>query len=209
METDKIKQLLASWEKRNINGVYCDSKERAIDTLLAAVPLSASVGFSGSVTLDQLGLMQRLEGRGNKVFNQYQPGLSRQENLAIRRLGSQADYYLTSANALAATGELVFFSGYGNRTSGISYAEHVIVVCGINKITADLPSALKRSREYATPRNCKRLSWDAPCLKDGICKQDICFFPEYKRMCCQVLVIEAEVAPGRLQVILVGEDLGF
>jgi hypothetical protein len=33
--------------------------------------------------------------------------------------------------------------------------------------------------------------------------------PEYRRMCCQVLIIEAEAGPGRLAVILVGEKLGF
>jgi len=106
-------------------------------------------------------------------------------------------------------GELVFFSGYGNRTAGISYAKNVVVVCGINKITPNLEEALKRAREYATPLNCQRLNWNSACLADGICRREICLFPEYKRMCCQVLIIEAEVTPERMRVILVGENLGF
>jgi hypothetical protein len=171
--------------------------------------VSCSVGISGSVTLDQLGIVKLLEARGNKVFNQYKTGITRQESLELRRQGSGADYYLASTNAISEKGELVFFSGYGNRSAGISYAPNLIVVAGINKITPNIQEALKRAREYATPLNCKRLNWNTPCFKDGICRQEICLFPEYKRMCCQILIIEAEVTPDRLEVILVGENLGF
>ena len=206
----RVENLIKNWSKRNISGVYCDSKGEALDKVLEIIPSSAGIGISGSVTLDQLGIVKNLQARGNKVFNQYKPGITRDESLELRRQGAQsADYYLTSANAVSQKGELVFFSGYGNRTSGISYARNVIVVCGINKLTPGLDEALKRSREYATPLNCKRLNWDTPCVKDGICRKEICLFPEYKRMCCQILIIEAETIPDRLKVILVGEALGF
>jgi len=178
--------------------------------MLDLVPQQASMGISGSVTLDELGIVKRLEARGNRVFNQYKDGISREESLNLRMQGAQADYFLTSANALSEEGELVFFSGWGHRTAGISNAKNVLVVCGINKIAPNLTEALKRAREYATPRNVLRLgSWNTACAKDGICRSEICFAPEYKRMCCQTLVIESEAAPGRLKVILVGENLGY
>lgn len=205
----KVSGLIENWQKRNIAGVYCNNKEKAIAKILEIIPKAASVGVSGSLTLDALGTIDKLEARGNKVFNQYKPGISRGESLELRRQGTLAEYYLTSVNAISESGELVFFSAYGNRTSGIAYAKNVIVVSGINKITASLQEALKRSREYVTPLNCKRLNWSSACFKDGICHEEICLFPEYKRMCCQVLIIEAEVAPDRLKVILVGEELGF
>ena len=205
----RVDMLIENWQKRNIRGIYCKNKEEAIDKILEIIPASSSAGISGSVTLDQLGIVRHLESRGNKVFNQYKTGISRDESLELRRKGTLADYYLTSANAVSEKGELVFFSGYGNRIAGISYAKNVIVVSGINKITLNLDEAIKRSREYATPLNCKRLNWNTPCLKDGICRKEICLFPEYKRMCCQILIIEAEVTPDRLKVILIGENLGF
>lgn len=205
----KIDNLIINWQRRNITGFYFDNKELALDKILNLIPLTPTIGISGSQTLEQLGIVKQLESRGSKVFNQYKSGISREENLALRRQGSQADYYLTSANAISLKGELVFFSAYGNRIAGISYAQNVIVVCGINKLTQDLAEALKRSREYATPLNCKRLNWNTPCFKDGICRKEICLFPEAKRMCCQILIIEAEVTPERLKVILVGENLGF
>ena len=205
----RIEQLIHNWQKRNIAGFYCNNKEEATEKLLEMIPAAASVGISGSLTLDQLGIVKRLEGRGNKVFNQYKTGKSCEENLELRKLGAQADYYLASANAVSEKGELVFFSGYGNRTAGIAAAKNVIIACGINKITSNLEEAIKRAREFATPLNCKRLDWNTPCFKDGICRKEICLFPEYKRMCCQILIIEAEVSVQRLEVILVGENLGF
>ena len=205
----RVNPLIDNWKKRNIVGFYCADKAEAAEKLLGFIPESASIGFSGSQTLEQLGVIKRLEAGGRKVFNPYKSGITREESLRLRRLGSQADFYLASANAVSLKGELVFFSGYGNRTSGISYAKNVIVVCGINKLTANIEEAIKRGREYATPLNCKRLNWNTPCFQDGICRKEICLFPDYKRMCCQILVIEAEVTPDRLKVILVGEELGF
>ncbi|MEI6631772.1 MAG: lactate utilization protein [bacterium] len=205
----KIEKLFKNLEKRNIAGFYCDRKEEAADKILKIIPLAASVGICGSQTLDQLNVVKLIQTRGTKVFNQYKPGISREENLRLRMNGAQADYYLASANAISENGELVFFSAYGNRISGISCAKNLIVVCGINKLTPNIEEAMKRARGYATPLNCKRLNWDTPCLKDGICQESICFAPDYKRMCCQLLIIESEVDPERIKVIFVGEALGF
>jgi len=182
---------------------------QARNLIVELIPSSATIGFSGSKTLAQLDILNVLESRGNKVFNQGKPGITRDEGLALRRQGANAQYYLASANAVALTGELVFFSAYGNRTAGVAYAENVIIVCGVNKLAQNLQKAMKKAREYATPLNCKRLNWNTPCFEDGICKQDICLFPEYKRMCCQILTIEAEMLPARFKVILVGQELGF
>jgi hypothetical protein len=206
----RIENLVKNWQRHNITGIFCANIEEAVKKILEVIPHSVSIGFSGSQTLEQLGIVKRLEERGNKVFNQYRLGISPGEGLELRKQGAQqADYYLASANAISEKGELVFFSAYGFRTAGISSAKNVIIVSGVNKITPNLDEAIKRARGYATPLNCRRLAWNTPCVKDGICRQEICLFPEYKRMCCQILIIEAEVASDRLKVILVGENLGF
>ena len=205
----QVEALFANWRKRNISGLYCKSKDLAKSAVLEMIPNGSSVGFSGSRTLEEIEVIKALETRGNKVFDPYKPGISREESLKIRREGTLADFYLASANAISQNGEMVFFSGYGNRTSGVSYAKNVIVICGVNKLTVNIQEAMTRAREFATPLNCKRLNWESACLKDGRCHDEICRFPEYKRMCCQILIIEAETAPGRLRVILVGENLGY
>jgi hypothetical protein len=205
----RVTGLIGNWRKRNIEGLYCVDKEAALDKMLELIPQGASVGFSGSQTLEQTGIIRRLEARSTKVFNPYQSWMTRQDSLDMRRQASSADYYLAGANAISEKGELVFYSAFGNRTSGIAYAKNVIIVAGINKVVSGLDEALARGREYATPLNCKRLNWQTPCYEDGLCRQDVCLYPEYKRMCCQILIIEAEAAPDRLKVVLVGESLGF
>ncbi|MEW6101962.1 MAG: lactate utilization protein [Candidatus Omnitrophota bacterium] len=205
----RAETLIKNWKKRNIAGEYCENKFGAQGKILELIPKESTIGISGSQTLEQIGIIRVLEERGNKIFSPYNPDLSREEALNLRRLGTQADYYLASANAIAMTGELVFFSAFGNRTAGISFANNTIIVCGINKITENISQALLRAREYATPLNCKRLKWNTPCVQDGICRQEVCFFPENKRMCCQILIIEAEAVKERLKVVLVGESLGF
>jgi acyl-CoA hydrolase len=167
------------------------------------------VGLSGSVTLTELGIVEKLTQRGTKVINQYLPSLTREESLRLRKEGAQADYFLASPNAIAESGELIFLSAFGNRIAGVSNAKNVILVAGINKITQDVASALKRSREVAAPQNCRRLNYASACFAEGVCRENICFTPDYKRMCSQVLIIEAEIVPGRLSVIVVNEQLGY
>jgi len=205
----EINELIGNLKKRNIEGFSFSVKDKAKEKILELIPKNASVGFSGSMTLGTLEIISALEDRGNKVFNPYRPGLSKGESLELRRQGSQADYFLASPNAILHSGELVFLSAYGNRIAGVSYAPNVILVAGKNKITSNIKEALKRARDLAGPLNCKRLSWNSACIKDSTCHNEICFPPEYKRMCCQSLVIEAEITLGRLKVILVDEELGF
>ncbi len=205
----KINDLIKNWQKRNISGFFCLDARATLEKMKNIIPKDASVGISGSVTLNELGIVAELEQRGNKVFNQYRPDITRGESLEFRNQGAQADYYLASANAVSETGELIFLSAYGNRIAGVSNAKNVIIVCSINKLKPTLEAALKRAREYSAPLNCKRLNWNSACLQGGVCKQDICFSPEYKRMCCNALIVEAEVVPDRMKVILVNKTLGF
>ncbi|MEI6832235.1 MAG: lactate utilization protein [Candidatus Omnitrophota bacterium] len=204
-----VVNLISNLKRRNISGFYAKTISQAKELAESFIPKNSCIGISGSKTLDELGIVASLEARGNKVFNQYKSGISAKKNLEERNLGAQADYYLTSVNAISEKGELVFFSGYGHRISGIANAKNVIVICGLNKITLNLEEALKRSREYATVLNCKRLNWPAACLAQGVCRKEICFAPDYKRMCCQILIIESEINPDRVKIVFVGEKLGF
>jgi len=207
---DRIRLLIDRFRERNISAIYCEDKIAALAKLLEIIPENSSVGMSGSVTLKELGLINALQVRGNTVFNQNKDGLSKEQSLEIRQKGLGADYYLASPNAVSLSGELIFFSAWGNRIAGVANAKNLIIVFGINKICPDLAQALKRAREYATPLNCERLKWSSYCHNnDFLCRQDLCLFPKYKRMCCQTLVIEAEAVMGRLQAVIVGENLGF
>ena len=63
---------------------------------------------------------------------------------------------------------------------------------------------IARSRNFAAPPNTVRLGCDTPCAKIGQCGNCL-----NDTICCQIVVTRASRVPGRIKVILVGEELGY
>ena len=81
-----------------------------------------------------------------------------------------ADYFLTSANAMTEDGVMVNIDGNSNRVSAIAQGpKHVLVIVGMNKICDDVDGAMKRARNVAAPINAQRFSLSTPCAKTGSC----------------------------------------
>ena len=78
-------KLVKALEKNLFTATYVQSREVATAELLEVIPTNATIGFGGSVTLAQLGIIAKLEERGNPVQNYLKPGLSPEEMRAIRR----------------------------------------------------------------------------------------------------------------------------
>ena len=117
-----------------------------------------------------------------------------------------ASVYVTSANALAETGEIVNIDGNGNRVSSTIFGhETVYFVVGENKITSDLPSAWDRARNIAAPKNAARLGKNTPCAADGVCHD--CQSPQC--ICSVITVHRRKPSSCNAVVILVHESLGY
>ena len=117
-----------------------------------------------------------------------------------------ADYYLSSANAISEDGIIVNIDGNGNRVAAITWGpKHVIFVVGMNKVTQDVETALKRARSTASPTNAARFDINTPCQIDGVCHN--CNSPQ--SICNYVHFLRNSSKPGRIIVILVGENLGY
>lgn len=176
----------------------------------AAVYLSqrinnVTVGFGGSVTLQEMGLYDLLSPH-NKVFWHWQKpdALTGEE---VIRMAQTADVYLSSVNGLAKTGEIVNIDGVGNRVSGTLYGhKKVYFVVGRNKLTDRLSAAIDRARNIAAPKNAKRLNKNTPCAKRGDRCYD-CDSPE--RICRELSVLWRRPLGGDYEVVLVNEDLGY
>ena len=68
------------------------------------------------------------------------------------------EIYLTSANGLSKTGEIVNIDGTCNRVAATLYnTKRCFIVCGINKISRDLEDTIDRARNISAPLNAKRL----------------------------------------------------
>ena len=166
----------------------------------------ATVGIPGTVTVREIGLMERLEEKGCKISEHWLPDMSPAERTAALLGELQADWFVTSANALSMDGTIVNIDGAGNRVAVMSWAPgKIIYIVGINKISSDVHSAIKRARDIASPPNALRLARKTPCTATGHCMD--CNSPE--RICRVVTLIERAPLGRECHVIIVGEELGY
>ena len=163
-----------------------------------------TVGFGGSMTLKEMGLYEALQ-RHNTVFWHWMPEGGTGDE--ARRAANGAEIYISSANGLAETGEIVNIDGACNRIASIFYGhEKVYLVIGGNKLAKDLGGALHRARNIASPMNAKRLGVRTPCSAEGDRCYD-CDSPE--RICRGLSVLWGKPMAGEFEVVLVHEELGY
>ena len=171
----------------------------AADYLNSAID-GVSVGIGGSVTVQQLGLYDRL-AEHNQVYWHWQGGPEQ------RAKAAEADVYLTSANGLAETGEILNIDGAGNRVASTLYGhKKVYFVIGANKLAPTRDEALWRARNIAAPRNARRLGKKTPCAVKGDKCYD-CKSPD--RICRGLVELWGPMMGMETEVILIGEDLGM
>ncbi len=199
--------MVKNLEKKGYKALYVATADKAKDSVMELIPEGASVGIPGSVTIRELGLLEELEKRGNKVVHHWDPSLAGRERL--KRLSDEllCDVFLTSANAITIDGTIVNIDGNGNRVAGMAWAMgKIIYVIGMNKVCpGDVDAAIARVKNFATPPNAMRLNIKTPCASLGYCID--CDSPE--RVCRAMLVLERAPSGRECHVILVGETLGF
>ncbi len=199
-------QLIPKLQKNKFEASYVDTKEEALQFLLDHIPQEAAVGFGGSATLAELGIEDKLLERGHTVYNHNRPGLSPEEVHQFRHAELSCHTFLTSTNALTLNGELVNKDGTANRVAAMMFGpQQVIIVAGMNKITADIESALKRIELEAAPRNNMRLGMPNPCTRIGSCVN--CQLPT--RICNVTTIMHHKPGGIQIHILLVGESLGF
>lgn len=205
---EKLAEKIIVWlEKRRMQGSYAASASQAREEVLDMIPDGANVFRCGSMTAVEMGLWDALKKRSAvEVIDPYDPGLSRQEGLSLRRKGLTADVMIASSNAITLDGRLVNLDGMGNRVAAMSFGPaKVILVVGMNKVVADVETAMKRVKHIAAPPNAIRVNMDTPCVKNGLCSD--CRSPQ--RICNMWSIIEGHMVKDRIHVKLVGEDMGY
>ncbi len=192
----KVEQAL---RQRGYTVHVFETGAEAADYLNGAID-GVSVGIGGSVTVQQLGLYDRL-AQHNQVYWHWQGGPEQ------RAKAAEADVYLTSANGLAETGEILNIDGAGNRVASTLYGhKKVYFVIGANKLVPTRDEALWRARNIAAPRNAQRLGKKLPCAVKGDKCYD-CKSPD--RICRGLVELWGPMMGMETEVILIGEDLGM
>lgn len=211
-----IKQL----RRRNIDAQYCETAAQARAAALALIAEGETVSWGGSVTLAECGLLAAVKETaqaGRIQVIDRDSAATPEERFQRMRQALLADTYLTSFNAVSEDGQLVNVDSVGNRTAAIAFGpRQVIAVVGLNKVVKTVEEAVSRARNFAAPANQLRCQQDpqlkgapgsvrTPCLKSGTCSD--CRQPGC--ICSQIVITRMSKIAGRLQVILVGETLGY
>lgn len=199
------KVLVRNLQSRHFDAYYCATKEEALEKALSLIPAGASVGWGGSVTCQQIGLLNAVRaGEYNALDRDACKTPEERENMMRQCL--LADTFLTGANAISLDGQMVNIDGNGNRVAAIVYGpRQVIVVTGMNKVEDSLEAAINRARTVAAPMNQQRFGLPNPCGATGSCgdcKSETC-------ICNHILVTRHCRPVGKIKFILIGEDLGF
>ncbi len=198
-------QIIKNLKARNMEGYYAETKEDALKKALELIPEGASVAWGGSMSIQEIGLKEAV-CTGNYTAYNRENAKTAEEKRKIELATYDADYFLTSANALSEDGVIVNIDGNANRVSAIAYGpRNVLMVIGMNKVVKDAQTAVSRARNEAAPINAQRFGLNTPCSKTGACFD--CKNPD--TICCQFLVTRYSKHEGRIKIILVNEDLGF
>jgi hypothetical protein len=204
----KAEFVIENLKKRNINAFYHRTAAESIVEICKLIPQKATVALGGSVSVMQSGLLVALRSMSIELLDRYRLGISSEEVEQIMLRGTTADVLVSSCNAITADGKLVNEDGRGNRVAGLIFGpKKVILMVGVNKIVPSLEAGLSRIKDVAAPLNCIRLGYDTPCTHTGFCDDENCHPPA--RACSQITIIESNRVKDRLNVFLVGEELGY
>ncbi len=195
-------KIIKGLESRNMTGYYAETKEEALSKALELIGEGSSVTMGGCMSAHEIGLVDALK-KGNYSFIDRD---AYEDKFAAMLAAYDADVFLSSANAMTEDGILINIDGNSNRVSAIAQGpKKVVFIVGMNKVCADVDSAMKRARNTAAPINAQRFGLSTPCSKTGSCMN--CKSPD--TICCQILITRFSRHAGRIHVILVNDNLGF
>jgi len=192
----EVRRTATALEANGFSVLRARDAAEARRIVLGLIPEGSKVHHGASQTLEVTGITHELETSGR-----YEPIRSRIRSMdratqgdQIRREAAAPDVMLVSVQAVTETGSLVAASSGGSQLAAyVSGAGRVILDVGTQKIVVDLEEGLRRIYEYAFPLDDAR-AMAAYGTHSGVNK---------------VLIINREVVPGRITVVLVDEALGF
>lgn len=196
----KQELLKKNFEYHGFKTVFFETGREAAEYLAGQIK-GHRISVGGSMTVKELGLSELLKENNEVIWHWDIPG---RETLMAAR---EAEIYITSANGVSETGELVNIDGTGNRAAQTLYGpEKTYFIVGSNKIEPDLSKAMERAKNVAAPKNAKRLNADTPCAKEG----DRCYnCNSLGRVCHSTVIMERPSNGMEVEIVFVNESLGY
>jgi hypothetical protein len=193
---EQIQRTARALEANNIHTLIAENGQEAKRIFFELIPEGAEVFLGASVTLETLGIKDEIDKSGR--FEALRPkmfAMNREtQGREIRKLGGAPDYAAGSVHAVTEDGQVLIASNTGSQLGPYaSGAGKVIWVVGAQKIVRDLDEGLRRIQEYTYP------------LEEEHMQQLYGVGTHINK----VLIVNAELRPNRITMIIVKEELGF
>jgi hypothetical protein len=193
---DRLERAAAALTAHGFTVETLDDVAAARARIRALIPQGASVFTGASETLRLSGIEADINASGR--YDAIRPRVLAMDRAteadAIRRLLASPDVAVGSVHAVTETGSLVIASGSGSQLPGYAGgAARAIWIVGAQKIVPDLETALRRVEEHCLPLESARTqaAYGSPSAIN------------------RLLVLNAELHPGRGVVLLLREAIGF
>ncbi|KAF8946504.1 hypothetical protein BGZ47_000375 [Haplosporangium gracile] len=200
VSAERVEAAKAGLEKSGFKVHVVENRGEAFNTIKNLIPAGASVNNAHSTSLEEIGFVTYLKGETawNNVHATILAESDPAKQAELRRtIGTTVDYYLTSVAAVTEDGKLAHGDLSGSKVGGVAFgAANVIVLAGANKIVKDEKEAFIRTTEFAHPAESARA-------------RDAYGVPASALVHYEVLRSANPFNPGRIQVVLVKEALGF
>jgi L-lactate utilization protein LutC len=172
-----------------------DSKTAAKQAVVAMVPKGTEVFTATSVTLDETGIAEELNGPEYVSLRNKMSAFWGQEDKKkeMKRVVAAPEVVLGSVHAITRDGKLMIASNTGSQLPSEAYtADKVIFVVGAQKLVTDVADGIKRIEEHSVP------------LEDVRAQAAYGVHTNFRKL----LVINNEM-PGRITIVIVKETLGY
>ena len=111
-------RVVKALESRHFEAYYVSTGSEAADLVEKLIPAGNTVGWGGSTTMNELGILDRVK----KSHECIDRSLAKdpEEKKAIMKQALTADTFLMSSNAVSEDGILVNIDGVGNRVAALA-----------------------------------------------------------------------------------------
>jgi len=192
----QIERTVKALEANGIHAVVAKNTEEAKRIFFELVPEGAEVFLGASVTLETIGIKDIIDKSGR--YEAVRPKMFAMDRATqaqeIRKLGGAPDYAAGSVHAVTEEGQVLIASNTGSQLGPYaSGAGKVVWVVGAQKLVKNLDEGFRRIYEYDLPLETEHMR-QLYNMGTNVSK---------------VLVVNREIRPDRITMIIVKEELGY
>jgi hypothetical protein len=194
-DNETLESTVVALEEHGFSVEVVDDLDAAREAVLARIPEGSSVMTNTSVTLQETGIEEAINGGGpyESIRNKMMALDFATQAQEMKAIAGQPDFALGSVHGVTREGTLVIASASGSQLASYAWgAANVIFVVGAQKLVPTLDSARERILQHSLKLEDAR-AYAAYGQNSSVGK---------------VLEIHQEL-PGRIHVVLIRQSVGF